>query len=164
MTFAGNFTQIVPDFINLPVNTNILHVCDPPNVQQDRRPQEFIRGKIHCQNFINQDLTFLQLSVVHVTQSENNTLQEGVATEVPSLISLRSNSYQKLNSNHSQISAAEVLYDRNRSNNRTAPIQPIKPVLGLTQEEWSKQDEDPDLTLEDLLGLTSCEDHIMIPL
>ena len=65
VTFTGNITHIVQDFNNLPVNTSIPYVFDPPKVQQDKCFQEFLRGKIHCQNFINQDLTFLQLSVLH---------------------------------------------------------------------------------------------------
>ena len=67
VTFTGNIIHIVQDFINLPVNTSILYVSDPPKVQQDKRFQEFLRGEIYCQNFISQDLTFLQPSVLHVT-------------------------------------------------------------------------------------------------
>ena len=36
VTFTGNITHIVQDFINLPVNTSIPHVFDPPKVQQDK--------------------------------------------------------------------------------------------------------------------------------
>ena len=45
-----------------------------------------------------------------------------------------------------------------------APIQPVEPVVGLTPEEQCKKEEDPDLTLIDLLGLTPCEGHITTPL
>ena len=47
---------------------SILHIFDPPKVQQDKQLEEFLRGQIRCQNFINQDLTFLQPSVIHATQ------------------------------------------------------------------------------------------------
>ena len=57
-----------------------------------------------------------------------------------------------------------MLYDRNRGNNRTAPIQPVKPVVGLTPEEQSRKEKDPDLTLDELLGLIPCEEHITTPL
>ena len=57
-----------------------------------------------------------------------------------------------------------MLYDRNRGNNRTAPIQPVEPVVGLTPEEQSKKEEDPDPTLDEVLGLTLCEEHITTPL
>ena len=53
VTFTCNITHIVQDFINLPVNTSIPHTLDPPKVQQDKQFQEFLRGKICCQNFIN---------------------------------------------------------------------------------------------------------------
>ena len=58
--------------------------------------------------------------------------------------------HQELNTNSSQVLSVEVLYDRNRGNNGTAPIQPVEPVVGLT--------------LDDLLCLTSCEEHITTPL
>ena len=44
-------------------------------------------------------------------------------------------------------------------NNRTAPIQPLEPVVGLNPEEQHKK-EVADLTVDELLGLTSCEEHI----
>ena len=136
MTFACKISQIIQDFINLPVNTNILHISDLPEVHQDKQLQEFLRGKICCQNFINQDLTFLQPSVLHGTQLEEaTTLQEAVTTEVLSLTPQEDNSQQESNSNNSQISSAEVLYNRNRGNNRAAPMQPVEPVVGLTSEE-----------------------------
>ena len=56
------------------------------------------------------------------------------------------------------------LYDRNRGNNRTAPIQPVEPVVGLTSKKQSRREEDPDLTLDELLGLIPCEQHITTPL
>ena len=52
----------------------------------------------------------------------------------------------------------------NRCNNRTAPIQPVEPVVGLTSEEQSRREEDLDLTLDELLGLIPCEQHITTPL
>ena len=83
VTFTGNIIHIVQNFINLPVNASIPHVFDPPKVQQDKQIWEFLRGKICCQNFINQDLTFLQLSVINVTQpKEDSILPEAITTEV----------------------------------------------------------------------------------
>ena len=60
--------------------------------------------------------------------------------------------------------SAEALYDRNRVNNTAAAIQPVEPVVDLTPEEQCKKEEDPDLTLIELLGLTPCEGHITTPL
>ena len=59
---------------------------------------------------------------------------------------------------------AEVLYDRSQSSNTMVPIQPVEPIVGLTLEEQHKKEEDPDLTLIELLGLTPCKGHITTPL
>ena len=91
---------------------------------------------------------------------EDSILPETITTEVPSIITQESNSNQELNATCSPASSVEVLYDRNRGNNRTAPIQPVEPVIGLTPEEQSRGEEDPDLTLDELLGLIPCEQHI----
>ena len=40
----------------------------------------------------------------------------------------------------------------------------MKPVIGLTTEEQCQREEDPDLTQDELLGLSSCEDNIRTPL
>ena len=45
-----------------------------------------------------------------------------------------------------------------------APIQPVEPVIGLTTDKQRQREEDPNLTLDELLGLSSCEDHISTPL
>ena len=92
---------------------------------------------------------------------EDSILPEAITTEVPSITPQESNSHQELNTNCSPASSVEVLYDRNRGNNRTAPIQPVEPVVSLTPEEQSRKEEDPDLTLQ---GLIPCEEHITTPL
>ena len=112
MAFTGNITHIVQDFINLPVNTSIPYIFDPPKIQQDKCFQEFLRGKICCQNFIDQDLTFLQPSLFHVMQpKEDSILPEEITTEVPSIAHQESDSNQKQNANSSPVSSVEVLYD-----------------------------------------------------
>ena len=40
----------------------------------------------------------------------------------------------------------EALYDRSRSINTVAPIQPVEPVVGLSPEDQRKKKEDPNLT------------------
>ena len=40
----------------------------------------------------------------------------------------------------------------------------MEPVVGLTPKEQHRKEEDPNLTLDELLGLSSCEDHISTPL
>ena len=82
---------------------------------------------------------------------EDSLLPEAITTEVPSITPQESKSHQELNTNCSQVLSAEVLYDRNRGNDRTASIQPVEPVVGLTSEEQSRKEEDADLTLDELL-------------
>ena len=45
-----------------------------------------------------------------------------------------------------------------------APIQPVEPVIGLTSKEQCRREEDPNLTLDELLQFSSCEDNISTPL
>ena len=59
---------------------------------------------------------------------------------------------------------AETLYDRSQANKTTVPIQPVEPVVGLTQVEQCKKEECLDLTFIELSGLTPCEGHITTPL
>ena len=40
----------------------------------------------------------------------------------------------------------------------------MEPVVGLTLQEQCRKEEDPELTLIELLGLTPCEEHITTPL
>ena len=45
---------------SLPVHIQQFRIFNPPQLHKDRRLQEFLQGEMCCQNFINQDLTFLQ--------------------------------------------------------------------------------------------------------
>ena len=84
------------NIINLPVYANIPHIYDPPKVHQDKELKEFLRGEIHCQNFINQDLTVLQPSVIHVSQpKEDNILPERNTIAVPPIATQENNPPQE---------------------------------------------------------------------
>ena len=39
-------------------------------------------------------------------------------------------------------------------------IQPVEPIMGLTEEEQRQREEDPNLTINEILGLCPCEGHI----
>ena len=95
---------------------------------------------------------------------EDSILPEAIAIEVPSITPQVSDSNQEQNANCLPVPPVEVLYDRHRGNNRTVPIQPVESVVGLTSIEQSRREEDPDLTLDELLGLIPCEQHITTPL
>ena len=43
-------------------------------------------------------------------------------------------------------------------------IQPVEPIIGLTAEEQRCGEEDPNLTINELLGLSSCKGHVTTPL
>ena len=40
----------------------------------------------------------------------------------------------------------------------------MEPVIGLIEEEQRPREEDPNLTINELLGLSPCEGHVTIPL
>ena len=89
---------------------NIPHVYDLPKVQQDKQLEKFLRGEICCQNFINQDLTFLQPSVIHALQpKENNTLPERNTIAVPPIETLENNPPQEQDINFQQALPAEAI-------------------------------------------------------
>ena len=95
---------------------------------------------------------------------EDSILPEEITTEVPSIAHQESDFNKEQKANSSPVPSVEVLYNRNRSNNRTVPIQPVEPVVGLTQKEQDRREEDPDLPLDEFLGLIPCEQHITTPL
>ena len=96
LTFTGNSTYITQNFINLPLYASILCIFDPPKVQQDKQLEEFLRGKIRCQKFINQDLTFLQPSVIHAApQKEDSILSEKNTIAIPPTATQENNSPQE---------------------------------------------------------------------
>ena len=149
----------LPTFPNLPVTVSTLQISEAPILYQDKWLEEFLRGEECCHNFINQDLTFLQPSTVYETTVSVITVQEN-------------NQPQEEDSNSPHSSLTELSYDSTSIVNRPAPIHPVEPapiqpvesVIGLTTEEQHRRDEDPNLTLDELLGLSSCEDHISTPL
>ena len=72
-THIADTIYAAQNFHNPSVTVSTLHVYDTPTVYQDKQLQEFLDGEEHCCNFINQDLTFLQLSTIyHMTDIEDN--------------------------------------------------------------------------------------------
>ena len=74
VTFTANATHIIPTFTNLPITVNTLHISDPPRLHRDKQLEEFLIGEIHCCNFINQDLTFLQPSTIYETTTKEDSI------------------------------------------------------------------------------------------
>ena len=173
VTYVANATYIMPTFPNLPVTISTLQISEAQILHRDKQLEEFLIGEEHCHNFINQDLPFLQPSTVYETTTlEDSIPSESNSTEVSLNTVQGINQLQEDSSNSTHSSLAELFYDSTRIANRPAPIQPVEPapiqpvepVIGLTPEEQCRREEDPNLTLDELLGLSSCEDHISTPL
>ena len=131
----------------------------------DKQLEEFLIGEEHCCNFINQDLISLQPLTVHETTTlEDSIPPESSSTDVSLNMVQEINQSQEEGSNPPHSSLAELFHDSTRIANRPAPIQPVEQVIGLTTEEQCRREKDPSLTLDELLGLSSCEDHISTPL
>ena len=173
MPYVANATHVVPTCPNLPVTVSTLQISETPILYQDEQFQEFLIGKECCCNFINQDLTFLQPSTVYETTELDNSISRASDSTDVSVNTIQENNQpqeEDTNSRHSSLTA--LSYDSTSIDNspvpvqpvEPAPIQPVEPVIGLTTEEQHQREEDPNLTQDELLGLSSCEDHISTPL
>ena len=104
------------------------------------------------------------LTVYEATTQEDSIPPESNSTEVSLNTAQEITQPQVEVSNPPCSSLAELFYDTTRISNRPTVIQLVEPVIGLTPEEQCRKEEDPNLTLDELLGLSSCEDHINTPL
>ena len=103
-------------------------------------------------------------TVYEATTKEDSIPPESNSTELSPNTSQEINQPQEEDHNLPHASLAELFYDTTRITNRPAPIQPVELVIGLTPEEQCIREEDPNLTLNELLGLSSCKDNISTPL
>ena len=72
-TYIVDIIYTAQNLHNPPVTVGTLQAYDTPIVYKDQQLQDFLNGEEHCCNFINQDLSFLQPSVVyHTTDAEDN--------------------------------------------------------------------------------------------
>ena len=135
--------------------------------------QEFLDSEECCHNFINQDLTFLQPSTVYKTTASNNSQSTASDSTDASIITfIEDNPSQKVASTSSFTSVTALSDDLVNTDYSHIPIQlvepastqPVEPVSGLTTEEQRQREEDPNLTINELLGLSSCEEHVNMPL
>ena len=89
---------------------NIPCICQPPELQHDKQLKEFLRGEIHCQNFINQDLTFLQHSVIHASQpKEDGILPEENIITIPPTATQENNSPQEQDATSTSFASRSAL-------------------------------------------------------
>ena len=112
------------------------------------------------------------LTVYEATTQEDSIPPESNSTELSLNTAQEITQPQEEVSNPPHSSLVELFYDTTRIANEPAPIkpvepaliQPVEPVIGLTSEEQGRREEDPNLTLDELLGLSSCKNHISTPL
>ena len=124
-----------------------------------------MQGEVCCQKFIKQDLTFLQDSQIYpnrqptsLTATSSNPLEK---TE----LDIEQETQQKiLHKCTIQSPPLDFIYDKERSVKPKTPVLPVEPVLGLTPEQQEKRNQDPQISLNELLGLSSCKEYIQMPL
>ena len=116
------------------VSTERIH--SPPVVHNDRAFTDFVNGEERCLKFVNQDLTFLKLS--HIPSTFSNVfhapteLKESPSIRLPTHISTE--------------------------DNNTLCTQIVEPALGFTLAEIHHTQNEPKLTVPQLLEIESCKD------
>ena len=88
-----------------------------------------------------------------LTVIENTPSQEVDSTSAYTSVTPLSEDLVNTDYNHIPIQSIEA-----------APIQPVEPVIRLNTEEQRQREEDPNLNIHELLGLSSCEGHVNMPL
>ena len=114
----------------------------PLVIYNDQAFTEYVNREERCQNFVNQDLTFLQMSDIPSTFNNishvSATVKESTCIRLPTHISTEDN-----NTSHTQI---------------------VEPALGFTLVQICHAQNKPKLTVQQLLEIESCKDYIKIPL
>ena len=139
VSFTSDISYVAQNFISLPVYASCPFMQGPPKLQQDKRPQEFLQDEIRCQHFINQDLTFLQLLIIHVPQPHNKTVLPDNTTIEPTSITDQAHNQSQENTDFPPPAyATETLCNRGHANNTRALVQLVEPVLGSLQNNNGK--------------------------
>ena len=130
-------------------------------------------GEEHCHNFINQDLSFLQpFAIYHTTDTEDNQSIASDSTNESILTVIENEQSQEIDSTLALTSATALPEDSKRTDYDLGPIQLVQPLLiqlvepiiGLTEKEQRQREEDPNLTINKLFGLSPCERYFTTPL
>ena len=108
---------------------------------------EFIQGEERCLKFINQDLMFLQelhipLTFTNVSHTPTS-LKEPVHITLPTCISKEHTS---------------------KENNLTAYTQTVQPTLGFTLAKVHHTQNNPTLSIPQLLEIEPCKDYTETPI
>ena len=125
--------------LNLQIPTvSTERIYSPLVIYNDPAFTEFVNGENRCQKFVSQDLMFLQ------------------ASEIPSTFSNVSHVSAKVKES-TCIRLPTHIYTEDNSNPRT---QIVEPVLGFTLVEICHPQNEPKLTVQQLLEIESCKDYI----
>ena len=88
-----------------------------------------------------------------LTIIENDQSQEVDSTPVFTSVTALPENFVCTDYDHTPIQSVEPLL-----------IQPVESVIRLTAKEQKHREEDSNLTINELLGLSSCEGHVTTPL
>ena len=125
--------------LNLHISAiSIERTYSPLVIYNDQAFTEFVKGEEGCLKFVNQDLTFLQASDIPSTFSNlshvSAEVKESTHIRLPTCISTEDN-----NTSHTQI---------------------VELALGFTLAEICRAQNEPKLTVQQLLEIESCKDYI----
>ena len=159
-TYIADTIYAAENFQNPSVTVSTIQVYDTQILYQDQQLQEFLDREEHCHNFINQDLTFLQLSTIyHTTDANDNKSIASDSTDTSILTVIENDQSQEVDSTPAFTSVTALPEDFVCTGYNHTPIQsvepsqiqPVEPVIGLTAKEQRCREEDPNLTINELL-------------
>ena len=172
-TYIVDIIYAAQNLHNPPVTVSTLQAYETLIVCRDQQLQKFLNGEERCHNFINQDLSFLQPSIVyHMTDAEDNLFMASDASDESNLTVIENDQSHEVDSIPTFTSATALPEELERVDDdhtliqlvQPSLIQPVEPVIRLTEEEQRQREEDPNLTTNELLGLSPCEGHVTTPL
>ena len=113
----------------------------------DHALKESIQGEERCLKFINQDLTFLQ--ELHMPSTFTNVSHTTTSLKEPAHINLPTRTPNK----HSL-----------KENIASSHTQSVQPTLGFTPAEVRSTENNPTLTVPQLLEIEPCREYTETPL
>ena len=116
-------------------------------MHNDRALKEFIQGEERCLKFINQDLTFLQ--ELHIPSTFTNVSHTTTSLKEPAHINLPTHTLNE----HSL-----------KENTESSRTQSVQPALGFTPAKVCHAENNPTLTVPQLLEIEPCREYTETPL
>ena len=123
----------------------------PLVVCNDHAFTEFSQGVERCLKFTSQDLTFLQCSGIPSTFSNISNTKSASA---------------KMREFHKQTTLPSIQLPTHipQENSESPPAEMVEPVLGFTLAEIHGTQMEPNLIVEQLIEIESCQEYIKTPL